>query len=134
MTLTLKAGAVHTYSTGSFLSSPQWKPCHGVLTSAATLCLDKNESGRPDMILDLSICGMDALEIMPWAAMQTATGPQWRLALTTPATGRVFIALDSESDMDAWIVALSSVLVSHDRSSDRQRPRYDADQPAEEVC
>ncbi|KAF0696374.1 Aste57867_12871 [Aphanomyces stellatus] len=131
----IKAGAVHTYAPATLLASPQWKPCNLVLTSAAELVWFNSETGRADTIMDLSRSGMNVLEIMPWAAMQTATGPQWRLALTTPATGRVFIALDSEAKMQRWVVVLSSVLATNDRIHSRARRRSQTPRwPTQVVC
>ncbi|KAF0696370.1 Aste57867_12867 [Aphanomyces stellatus] len=130
---TIKAGSVHTYSTRSFLASAYWKPRNIVLTSTGELLWFKDN--RIKKSLDLRTCGMDALEVMPWAAMQTATGPPWRLALTTPATGRVFLAFNFESDMDAWIVAFSRILGSNDRCKDRvQRVGNNEAPPSNIVC
>ncbi|KAF0696371.1 Aste57867_12868 [Aphanomyces stellatus] len=112
---TVKAGPLQLLSSGHLLKGPQWKPCNIVVTTMGELLVFEPNDVRVKTIVDFSMCGMDALEIMPAAVAKLETEPLWRVAVTTPSLGRFILGMRSEAQMNRWVVAIMRVLTANIR-------------------
>ncbi|KAF0696372.1 Aste57867_12869 [Aphanomyces stellatus] len=108
-------------ATGAFAFGPQWKARYATLTSSGHLQLFAHKDGRQKHALDLSTCTLQALDLLPWSSLHVNQAPQWLFGIHTSATDCFFMAFESEAEMQAWIRAVSIVLVGNERRNDQDR-------------
>ncbi|KAF0686659.1 Aste57867_21501 [Aphanomyces stellatus] len=99
------------------LRRPSWKRRYVELTRTELIYYENDkttESRPPKGSLDISMCRVMDLEIMPTDKTTKCDVSPWRVAIRTPARRFVFAAAD-EAEMYEWITALRSIFDANER-------------------